>query len=72
MEIAVMSKCVSPDHNNGMLVMNYNVSKVHECIAYLSKAIKPIIGAHSRRFYVSPHQISGWSVAWPGQRMYQK
>jgi len=63
MEIAVMGICVSPDRNNGMLVMYYNVSKVHECVAYLSEMTKAIIGAHSRRHYVSPHQISGWSVA---------
>ena len=71
-EIAVTGICVSPDCNNGMLVMYYDTSKVHECMAHLSKMTKTIIRAHSRRYYVSPHQISGRSVAWPGRRMYQK
>ena len=56
-EIAVAGICVFPDCNNGMLEMHYNVSEVHQCVA------KTIIGAHSRKHYISPHQISGWYVA---------
>jgi len=53
MEIAVTDIRVLPDHNNGMLIMYYNVSKVHECMAYLLKMTKTIIiGVHSRRYYV--------------------
>jgi len=63
MEIAVMGIRVLPVHNNGILVMHYNINEVHKCMAYLSKMTKTIIGAHCRRHYVSPHQISGWSVA---------
>jgi len=32
MEIAVTGIRVLPDRNNGMLVMYYNVSKVHESV----------------------------------------
>jgi len=34
-EIVVTGIRGSPDRNNGMPVMYYNVSKVHECMAYL-------------------------------------
>ena len=61
MKIAVTGICVSPDRNNGMLAMYYNVREVHECVAYLSKMTKKIIGAYNKRYYVSPHQTLGWS-----------
>jgi len=69
-EIAVTGIHILHNRNNGMLVMYYNVSKVHECMAYRSKMTKTIIGVHNRGYYVSPHKNSGWphSVAWSERR----
>ena len=56
-EIAVTGIHILHNRNNGMLVMYYNVSKVHECMAYRSKMTKTVIGVHNRGYYVSPHKI---------------